>query len=79
MTRPALWLTMAVLAWPAGASASGGAVVPSSAAEGTLRGLPAMPPARFANSGSTLAQAGDVNGDGVADVAVAALCRRRPG
>src|SRR3954469_14790742 len=54
------------------ASASGVAVVPVSAAEGKLRGLPAARPGRFEVPGSTLAQVGDVNGDGLADVAVAA-------
>ncbi len=54
------------------ASALSGAVVPITVAEGQLRGLPAAHPGRFAAATSPIAQVGDVNGDGVADVAVAA-------
>ena len=54
------------------ASALSGAVVPITVAEGQLRGLPAAHPGRFAAATSPIAQVGDVNGDGLADVAVAA-------
>jgi hypothetical protein len=53
------------------ALASGEAVVPITAAEGKLRGLPAAEPGRFQSSQTSLAQVGDVNGDGIADVAIA--------
>src|SRR5688572_10813748 len=65
-----------------GASAESGAVVPITVAESQLRGLPNTEPARFGSPGSTVAQVGDVNGDGIADAAVAAPAkdaRGRPG
>jgi hypothetical protein len=71
-----VWLAAAVViatgAPASSAFASSGAVVLTAAAEGKIRGLPAARPGRFATSGSTLAQVGDVNGDGVADIAVSA-------
>src|SRR3954468_5079152 len=74
------WLLAAALfAIVPDASAAGGAVVPVSAAEGKLRGLPAARPGRFSSSASALAQVGDVNGDGIGDVAVAAPSRDVPG
>src|SRR5262245_22054703 len=48
------------------------AVLPVSAADVQLRGLEAGPYGRFGSTDGTLANVGDVNGDGVADVAVAA-------
>src|SRR3954453_20436330 len=57
---------MAPDAWAAGTP-----VVPITSAEGKLRGLPVTPQGRFSGPGSTLAQVGAVNGDGVADVAIA--------
>jgi hypothetical protein len=68
----ALVVAVAVGAMDSSAWASGGAVVPIAAAEGKVRGLPSATPGRFASPGSTLAQVGDVNGDGIADVAMAA-------
>jgi hypothetical protein len=56
---------------PSAAAADTG-VVPISSAEGSFAGLRAASPGRFADSGSTVAELGDVNGDGIADVAVGA-------
>jgi len=61
------------------AAASGTAIVPISAAEAQLTGLPRLETGRFGSPGSTVAGVGDVNGDGVADVAVAAPSDDRPG
>ena len=52
------------------ASAAGTGVVPISLAEGSFAGLQAAPPARFGDVGSTVTDLGDVNGDGISDVAV---------
>lgn len=70
--RYGLLTTVVVLAVAPDASAFTGALVPIWAAEGHLRGLPAGTPGRFGGSENTLAQVGDVNGDGFTDVAVAA-------
>ena len=74
-------LLIAVLllaALPSAAAADTG-VVPISNAEGSFAGLRAASPGRFADSGSTVAELGDVNGDGIADVAVGAPSVDAPG
>ena len=72
-------MTAACLALMApAASAAGTGVVPISFAEGSFAGLRAAPPARFEDIGSTIADVGDVNGDGVSDVAVGAARSTRP-
>ena len=63
---------------PSTASADTG-VVPISLAEGSFAGLRASSPGRFQDMGSTIADVGDVNGDGVSDVAVGAAAVDAPG
>ncbi len=63
---------------PSVASADTG-VVPISLAEGSFAGLRASSPGRFQDTGSTIADVGDVNGDGVSDVAVGAAHVDAPG
>jgi hypothetical protein len=71
------WATAAValgLAGAAPAQDSGEAtsVLPISLAEGSFAGLPAGGQGRFRHVDSGLAEVGDVNGDGLADVAIGA-------
>jgi len=68
-------LAMAALGLAGVASAQAAAftsAVPISLAEGSFAGLPAGGQARFAYVDSGLAEVGDVNGDGLADVAIGA-------
>jgi len=58
------------LVWPPGAAA-GTAVLPVSLAEGSFVGLRSVAPGRFGRTGSEIVDVGDVNGDGLSDVAIA--------
>jgi hypothetical protein len=74
-----LLLAVCLVALTPAAAAADTGVVPISAAEGSLTGLRAAAPGRFADAGSTLADVGDVNGDGVSDAAVGAPSVDAPG
>lgn len=52
-------------------AAAGTAVLPVSLAEGSFVGLRSVAPGRFGRTGSEIADVGDVNGDGLSDVAIA--------
>jgi hypothetical protein len=70
------WTTAAALGLvgmvPAEASAEATSVLPISLADGSFAGLPAGGQGRFQLVDSGLAEVGDVNGDGFADVAIGA-------
>ena len=74
-----LLIAVCLVALTPSAAAADTGVVPISLAEGSFAGLRASPPGRFQDSGAMLADVGDVNGDGVSDVAVGAASVDAPG